>query len=145
MVNLTKEQIKEAISKTDSMLSAAAFLNHSFSTFKRHAVKYDLYKTNQGLIGKPKNVGNNQYDLTDVLNGKHPQYSTFRLKHRLYKANILFNKCEICGISSWQDKEINCELDHIDGNKYNHMLDNLRILCPNCHSQTSTFRSKKRK
>lgn len=39
-------------------------------------------------------------------------------------------------------KKINCELDHIDGNRTNHLLENLRILCPNCHSQTNTFRGK---
>ena len=42
------------------------------------------------------------------------------------------------------NKVLNCELDHIDGNPTNHKLKNLIILCPNCHSQTDTYRSKKR-
>jgi 5-methylcytosine-specific restriction endonuclease McrA len=42
----------------------------------------------------------------------------------------------------WSDKKINMELDHIDGNRTNHKLENLRMLCPNCHSQTDTYRAK---
>ena len=53
--------------------------------------------------------------------------------------------CEECGISEWMNKPISMELHHKDGNHNNNNLDNLEILCPNCHSQTDTFRSKKRK
>lgn len=49
-------------------------------------------------------------------------------------------KCLTCGISEWQDKPIVLELDHIDGNRGNETRENLRYLCPNCHSQTPTFR-----
>lgn len=48
-------------------------------------------------------------------------------------------KCAICGIDSWNDKQLNVELDHIDGNSSNAKLDNLRFLCPNCHSQTDNY------
>lgn len=50
--------------------------------------------------------------------------------------------CECCGISEWQGKEIGLQLDHIDGNADNNHEDNLRLLCPNCHSQTDTFGAK---
>ena len=53
--------------------------------------------------------------------------------------------CESCGLSEWCGKPIPLELDHIDGNPYNHKLENLRLLCPNCHAQTPTYRSKNRK
>lgn len=52
------------------------------------------------------------------------------------------NKCLRCGISSWQGKKISFELDHIDGNNRNYNRNNLRYLCPNCHSQTDTFRGR---
>ena len=51
-------------------------------------------------------------------------------------------KCEVCGISDWQGKPISLQLDHIDGNADNNHEDNLRLLCPNCHSQTDTFGAK---
>lgn len=50
--------------------------------------------------------------------------------------------CEQCSITEWNGKQLSFELDHIDGNNYNNSLDNLRFLCPNCHSQTPTFRGR---
>lgn len=53
-------------------------------------------------------------------------------------------ECSICKIKYWNDKPITLELDHIDGNHSNNILNNVRLLCPNCHSQTSTYKSKNR-
>jgi hypothetical protein len=78
-------------------------------------------------------------ELHEILAGNYPQYQTFKLKKRLLKENILENKCSCCGITKWNEKEIALHLDHIDGNNHNHKLDNLRLLCPNCHSQTDTW------
>lgn len=55
------------------------------------------------------------------------------------------NKCEDCGITSWKEKPLTLELEHIDGDNTNNSRENLKILCPNCHSQTETFRNRKRK
>lgn len=75
--------------------------------------------------------------------------STTRIKtasvKKAYIERILNNipRCECCGITRWKDKEIVFQLHHIDGNFRNNKLDNLTLLCPNCHSQTENYRNKK--
>lgn len=66
----------------------------------------------------------------------------FRIQ--LKKQNLLGEyKCTECNIdNNWNNKELLLELDHIDGNKNNNIRENLRWICPNCHSQTNTFRNK---
>lgn len=54
------------------------------------------------------------------------------------------HKCESCQLTNWQGQSIMLELDHIDGDRLNNNLENLRLLCPNCHSQTPTWRNRKR-
>lgn len=53
------------------------------------------------------------------------------------------NKCLHCGLSEWMNEHIKYELDHIDGNNKNNARNNLRLLCPNCHSFTDNWRKKK--
>lgn len=71
-------------------------------------------------------------------------FSTF--KNRLLKEGILENKCAICGnVGVWNNKPLVLVLDHIDGDKYNNVVKNLRMLCPNCDSQTITYKGRNAK
>jgi len=141
LTGITDTQFINICNNADSMASACASVQLHFTTFKRYATKLGCYHTNQG--GKCK-VKNREYgcDLKDILDGKYPQYQTYKLKNRLISEGMKYNICEICGISEWNNKPLNMELDHIDGNKTNHNIDNLQILCPNCHAQTPTYRAK---
>lgn len=62
----------------------------------------------------------------------------------LKKYFLKFNKniCSICGLSSWNNKPITLILDHIDGNPNNNLPSNLRLVCPNCDSQLSTYKNR---
>lgn len=65
-------------------------------------------------------------------------------KKQLYKFGIKKEECEWCHTSEWRGQRLPLELDHIDGNSSNNKLSNLRLLCPNCHSITPTWRKPKR-
>lgn len=51
-------------------------------------------------------------------------------------------QCENCLHSKWNDQPITLELDHVDGNRVNNIRENLKLLCPNCHAQTPTWRGR---
>jgi predicted DNA-binding protein YlxM (UPF0122 family) len=63
----------------------------------------------------------------------------FHLKTYLFNAGLKENRCEICGISSWRGAPLTMALHHISGDGRDNRLENLQILCPNCHGQTENF------
>jgi 5-methylcytosine-specific restriction endonuclease McrA len=64
---------------------------------------------------------------------------TTRSVIRRHLAILKGYKCEVCSVSEWNNQPITLQVDHIDGNASNNIVDNLRLICPNCHSQTKTF------
>ena len=64
------------------------------------------------------------------------------LRRTVLKEGLIPYKCEICGVTEWNDKTLSLELDHINGINNDNRLENLRFLCPNCHSQTTTYGSR---
>jgi|SRR6266567_1053854 len=61
------------------------------------------------------------------------------LRDRLIAAGIKEARCEECGLTKWQGKPAPLQVDHVDGDRKNCKLENLRILCANCHMQTETW------
>lgn len=133
----TKEELEEAINNSITMSQAADMLGLAFSTFKTYAKKYNLYSPNQGGKGLDKS----KKKLNDVFSGR-VHLVTHQLRSRLIKEGFKEYKCEECGIDEWNGKKISLELDHISGNRLDNSLENLKLLCPNCHSQTHTFRGR---
>jgi len=75
---------------------------------------------------------------------KDSEYNRTKLKERLVKEGLKECKCERCGITEWLGKPISLQLHHINGIHNDNRLENLQLLCPNCHSQTDNFASKGR-
>ena len=66
------------------------------------------------------------------------------LKLRLLRCGLLENRCAECGLTEWRGKPLAIQIDHVNGVRDDHRLENLRMLCPNCHSQTETYGRKRR-
>lgn len=70
---------------------------------------------------------------------------SFKLKGHLLRRKIFPHQCMNCGLSEWLSKPVPLELHHIDGNSDNNQLENLQLLCPNCHTLTENYRGSKLK
>jgi 5-methylcytosine-specific restriction endonuclease McrA len=71
---------------------------------------------------------------------------SYKLKKRLYESGLKQPKCELCGWAQVSvDGRIPVELDHINGDHSDNRIENLRVLCPNCHSLQPTHRGKNKK
>ena len=82
-----------------------------------------------------------QFPMEEILT-KDVYYNTNRLRKRLISEGYKTHKCEVCNNSTWNNQPIPIELDHINGDNSDNRIENLRIICPNCHAQTETYRGK---
>lgn len=137
---ITKEQIEEAIKNSSSMIGAARYLGVSRNRFNRYAKIYGLFEPNQSGKGISKKK---IYTDEEIFSNRGCVVSSSILIKRLKQ--IREWKCDCCGLTEWMGKPLSLEIHHIDGNRYNNNLDNLQILCPNCHSLTENWRSRNQK
>lgn len=79
-----------------------------------------------------------------VKNSKYGGGSS-KIKNRLFKEGLLEEKCSVCGINEWRGQKLALELEHKNGDRFDNQIENLTILCPNCHSLTSTYRGRNMK
>ena len=89
------------------------------------------------FLGQGWNKANYNYDLFTTDSPKKRGKSI-----RDPLINIRGNKCECCGLETWLDQPIKLEVHHINGDHSDNRLENLQLLCPNCHSYTDTFCNK---
>lgn len=74
------------------------------------------------------------------------KYKNDFIKKKILEFGLIENKCKICNqLPNWNNKPLTLHLDHIDGNSTDNRIDNLRFLCPNCHTQTNTYSMGQRK
>ena len=138
---ISDEEFISICNNAVSMASACSIIGLQFSTFKRRALKLNCYNTNQSGKGINKKFAH-RYELEDIIDGKYPQYQSNKLRKRLLKDGLKQNQCELCNLSEWLNNPIKLELHHIDGNTNNNSLENIQLLCPNCHSFTDNYKGK---
>jgi len=133
--NITRDQFIEVCRNNLSMAKAASALGLHFNTFKKYALEYNCYKPNQAGRGIKKDIKLRIHKIED--------YATrASVRKRIIKENLLPYKCNECGISEWKDQKLSLHLDHINGMNGDNRIENLRFLCPNCHSLTETYTGK---
>lgn len=137
-----KEQIITMIQNSESKSFICKELNCRPSTLDCYLKKLGIeYSGNQGLKGKKTDI-KRKTALEYIQNKNFVQ--SHRLRIRLIEDGIKEHKCENCCLTEWLGEKISLELHHIDGNRFNNDLDNLQILCPNCHSMTDNYSGKKK-
>ena len=98
-------------------------------------------KNYQGLL---KFNENRKFPTENIL-VENSSYARHNLKRRILEEKLIQYKCACCNLENeWNDKPIVLQLDHINGVNNDHRLENLRFLCPNCHSQQDTYAAKNR-
>ena len=151
--NCSLEHLKDAVKKSASKAGVLKELGlkvagGNYKTIDGLIKKYSLdtsHWTGQGhLKGKANKWAKIKFKVEELLTDNNT-FQTFKLKQRLLKDGVIENKCYECGLTSWNNKSLNMHLDHINGKSDDHRLENLRMLCPNCHSQTETYCARNKK
>lgn len=124
--------------ESQSMAQACSKLGINHNTFIKHAKRLGCYVPNRSGRGIKKSMP--VTPLKDILQGLYPYYQSYKLLKRLIKEGVKEHKCEVCNNIHWNNKLIPIELHHINGNRFDHCLKNLQILCPNCHAQTNNYK-----
>ena len=79
--------------------------------------------------------------LSEILVDGRPCKS-HELKQRLINEGLKSHICESCGLKEWRGRPIPLELEHAIGKRDDNRIKNLKLLCPNCHAQTETYRGR---
>lgn len=116
-----------------------------YSQVKRRMLELNLSgKDFRGKSAVISNLSIKKIDPEKLL-CKNSKHTRVVLRRYIISNKLIPYKCSICGITEWQGKTLSLELDHINGENNDNRIENLRFLCPNCHSQTDTYGSKNSK
>ena len=129
---IAKSKIVWAINETTSMKRAAQLLDVSYNTFKKYAKMYELFQPAPSP-GRYRE-GGKPVELSKILAGEHPNYSTQKLFKRLLREGYLAECCSNCDFDEYRPSDMTkpLQLDYIDDDQTNKELANLRVLCYNC-------------
>lgn len=138
MNSITPESLQNAVLVSKSLAEVLRQLGiyHGSNSYKMLRNLLHHYNIDYLHFKEPK------IPLNKIL-VENSSYNRVDLKRRLIAEFILVEKCSLCGIGpEWNGKPLVLQLDHVNGVSKDNRLSNIRLLCPNCHSQTSTFGGK---
>lgn len=131
---LNAKTMSEIILKLGQPLGSASFLNCKRAA-ERLNLEVPIYVRDMAAANLKSKI-----PLEQILVEKSTYTNRQSLKSRLIRADMKEDKCESCGqLPLWNNRHLTLQLDHINGIGDDNRLENLQIICPNCHTQTSTF------
>lgn len=149
----TEEDFVNAVKNNYSVRSCLLALGlnatgGNYALFKRRVKALGLdtsHFTGKGHLKNRTHNWNPKKSLKEILVADSDYMNRNQIKKRLLAKGLITYECSTCGIAEWQGKRLSLHLDHINGVNNDHRLENLRLLCPNCHSLTSTYAGKNKR
>lgn len=148
----TEEQLKNAVKNSFSFRQVLIALKlrpagGNYVQVQQYVQEYGLdtkHFRGQGWNAGLRGIGKPRIKIEDIL-VKNSNFQSFKLKKRLFSSQLKPMSCECCG---WSQKTTSgylpLELHHINGDRHDNRIENLQILCPNCHSLTDNHRGRNR-
>lgn len=135
--NYTDEQLLEKIKKVRSIAGLLRELELAPAGGNYDTIKKLLKRLNADTshwTGQGWSLGHQNKDYIEYANSSSV---------KVHLLSVRGYSCEKCKLDKWMGEDVTIELEHIDGDKFNNSNENLLLLCPNCHSQTKTWRRRK--
>ena len=144
MKQVNKQELEQIVKKSSSYADVCRALEVPprgtyYTTIKKLIKDLDISHFNKGAWNKGRKIKSASYQkapIQQILIENSPHTNSGKLRARLIKEGLKESKCEICGCTE------SLELHHINGNHQDNRLENLQILCANCHRKTNNFRGK---
>jgi len=143
-------QFRDAVQKARNIREALGLLElkpagGNYKTFKHYCTQLSV-DTSHFVDGVRDGTRGRKFPDRHISSTHHlvegSTIQSFRLKKYLFREQLLAKHCSNCNLEEWLGKPIPLELDHINGISNDNRIENLRVLCPNCHSLTPTYRGK---
>ena len=144
------KELQEAVQNSDSIAETLRQLGikpagGNYETIKKRIAEAEIdisHFTGQGWLSNQKNHIISKRSLEEILIENSTYKGSSHLRNRLLKEEIFESYCQNCGLDMWLEQPIPLELHHVNGDKFDNRLENLQLLCPNCHALTENYRGK---
>ena len=147
----SKEEYEVAVKNSFSIAGVCRYLGikpigGNYKTVNNAILEYGIDTSH--FTGQGWNIGlkfnPNPTILTSDLLINNSNYNSYKLKNRLLRDGYKEYICEKCKRTEWEGEPIPLELHHINGDNRDNRIENLQLLCPNCHAQTDNYRGRKK-